>query len=111
MARPKCLLLVDVDPERQAVVRNAMRRRADLVLIANSVAEARRWLEQQGVPVDWLLIDLGMDGSLGFAEEIRTRHGEIGIVLSGSSLAETGFPLLSTPYSVNELWAVFAGMR
>jgi hypothetical protein len=88
-----------------------MRRRADLVLIANSVAEARRWLEQRGVPVDWLLIDLGMEDALGFAQEIRTRHGEIGVVLSGGSLTETGFPLLSTPYSVNELWAVFAAVK
>jgi len=48
MARPICLLLLDPDPIYRELVRGAMRRRADMMLVAASIEEARQRMEQSG---------------------------------------------------------------
>lgn len=109
MARPICLLLVDIDPFYLDMVRRAMRRRADMMLDADSIAEARRRVEQSALPIDWIMIDMAMgEEALSFAEETRDRHPEIGILLTAASPLDTEFRLLQKPYGTGELWAALA---
>jgi CheY-like chemotaxis protein len=99
--------MVDSDPQRLAVVRGAMRRRADLVLTAASAAEARRCLEQCALPIDWILIDLTSvgDGALAFAAEVRSSNTQIGILLTVDSPFESEFKLLQKPFVDRDLWS------
>jgi hypothetical protein len=104
MARPKCLLLVDADVERHAVVRGAMRRRADLMLSASSVEEARRCLEQCALPIDWVVIDTGIEGALAFAESLGHEAGAIGVLLSSDAPMDGQYKVLRKPYAARDLW-------
>ena len=109
MARPICLLLLDADPIYRDMVRGAMRRRADMMLVAASVAEARQRMEQSGLPIDWIMIDVEMsEGVVSFAEETRKRHPDIGIVLTSASPFDSEFKVLRKPFSVGDLWAALA---
>ena len=107
LARPICLLMVDSDPERLALVRGAMRRRADMMLTAGSIEEARQSLRQFALPIDWVLIDLGTngDGGLAFAVEVRNGNSEIGILLTADAAFASDFPILTKPYFSHDLWA------
>ena len=106
MARPKCLLLVDTDGARQALVRGALRRRADLVLVAASSSDAWRCLEECAVPIDWVLFDESVEGAIAFATELRRRDPRIGIMLSVESAMDSPIQLLRKPYTERDLWAV-----
>ena len=108
MARPTCLLLVDSDPERQHLVRRAMRRRGDLVLTAASAAEALSRLEQCAIPIDWVVIDTSADDAAGarsLAAEIAARNSQIGILLSVESPFDCEYRLLLKPYAARDLYA------
>ena len=106
MARPICLLMVDSDPERQAMVRGAMRRRADMMLTAGSIDEARRSLAHCAIPIDWILIDLSTNGdnALAFAAEVRTGNKAIGILLTADEPFDSEFRVLGKPYARRDLW-------
>ena len=109
MARPICLLLVDSDPIYRDKVRGALRRRADMMLAAGSIAEARQRMEQSAVPIDWIMIDPAVgDDALGFAQETRIRHPGIGIVLAAASPLDSEFRFLQKPFGVGDLWAALA---
>ena len=109
MARPICLLLVDTDPTYRDMVRGALRRRADMMLAAGSIAEARQRLEQSAVPIDWIMIDPAVgDDALSFAEETRNRHPGIGILLTSDSPLVSGFRHLQKPFGTGDLWAALA---
>lgn len=99
--------MVDSDPERLAIVRGAMRRRADMMLTASSTDEARRCMRECALPIDWILIDLACagDGALSFAAEVRRTFGQIGILLTADSPFESEFRLLPKPYVARDLWA------
>lgn len=106
MARPLCLLMVDSDPERLAVVRAAMRRRADVFLSAGSATEARRCLEACAIPIDWILIDLSEadDGRLALAEELNRTAAPLRILLTVDRLFDSNLRQLRKPYGVQDLW-------
>jgi hypothetical protein len=108
LARPICLLMVDTDPDRLALVRGAMRRRADMMLTASSTEEAWRRLEQSALPIDWILVDVQDDGALSFATELRRRNPTIGILLTVNPPFASDFRMLSKPYGIRELWAAMA---
>ena len=91
------------------MVRGAMRRRADMMLVAGSIAEARQRLELSALPIDWIMVDLAVsDDALSFAEETSTRHQEIGILLTAVSPLDSKFRLLQKPYGAGDLWAALA---
>ena len=102
--------MVDADPDRRAVVRGAMRRRGDMMLIASSVEEARQRLEQSAIPIDWILIDVdcGGDSASRFAGEVKRKHMELGILLTVDTRLESEFKQLQKPYDTRELWAAMA---
>jgi ActR/RegA family two-component response regulator len=105
-----CLLLLDADPDRQTLVRAAMRRRADMVLTAGSPEEAWKILEQTTIPIDRALIDQSFAGNTGFAfaEDVHQRYPGMAIVLCVSAPWEGKFRTLPKPYGVNDLWAAMA---
>ena len=107
MARPICLLMVDSDPDRLALVRGAMRRRADMMLTAGSTNEARRRLAECAIPIDWILIDLATNGddALAFAAEVRNGNKDIGILLTAEEPFESEFRVMGKPYGLRDLWA------
>ena len=100
--------MVDTDPDRLALVRGAMRRRADMMLTASSTEEAWRRLEQSALPIDWILVDVQADEALSFATELRRRNQTIGILLTVDSPLVCDFRMLSKPYGIRELWAAMA---
>ena len=110
MARPICLLMVDADPDRLGVVRGAMRRRADMMLTAGSIDEARRCLAHSALPIDWILIDLATNGddALALAAEVRHGNKDIGILLTADEPFESEFRIMLKPYGLRDLWAALA---
>ena len=99
--------MVDSDPERLAIVRGAMRRRADMMLTASSTDEARRCIQHCALPIDWVLIDVTCVGvgALNFAAEVRSAHGQMGVLLTVDSPFESEFRLLQKPYAARDLWS------
>jgi len=111
VARPICLLMVDTDPDRRAVVRGAMRRRGDMMLTASSIEEAWQRLEQSALPIDWILVDLDHAGAeaLTFAAEVRKKNRDLEILLTTETRLDSDFKQLQKPYGTRELWAAMAG--
>ena len=79
-----------------------------MILVAASIAEAQRRMEQSALPIDWIMIDAAVSDGLSFAEEIRTRRPEIGVLFTAGYPFESRFRVLQKPFDVGALWAALA---
>jgi PAS domain S-box-containing protein len=85
---PRCVLLVEDHAPTRAAMERLLRRRRYRVLLAVSVAEARRAAARE--KIDLVISDIGLPDGSGYAlmAELQERHQIPGIALSGYGMED-----------------------
>lgn len=108
MSRHKVVALVDDEPAILDVVQRAMRRRGDVIRVADTLAGGRALILESAEPFDCAIIDINLpDGDgLSLANEVHARLPGLRVALITGGIDEpTGvFPVLHKPFTMTQFW-------
>jgi DNA-binding response OmpR family regulator len=110
VARSQRILYVDDDIAVASVVHRVCRRREDLCLLAETIAEGRELIAKVGESLDLAIIDLTLPDGCGleFSKEIRRQWPNLRIVITtgNDDQVPPEFGMLRKPFSLDALMAV-----